>query len=90
MRLSADSRSSPRPAAKNSCLGSPLKLVNGRMAIDGLAADGLAAGRGDGAIAAAVVSDPVQRQARTGVAMFLSCNSPATVKLALTLPFTCA
>ena len=44
-RLSAVMMSSTRPSAKYSCSGSPLMLVNGRTAIEGLSGSGNGVGR---------------------------------------------
>jgi hypothetical protein len=44
-RLSAVMMSSTRPSAKYSCSGSPLMLVNGSTAIDGLSGSGSGLGR---------------------------------------------
>ena len=61
-RLSAVMMSSTRPSAKYSCSGSPLMLVNGRTAIDGLSGGGNGPGRPGSASPAAVGGAAAGRQ----------------------------
>ena len=67
--------SSVMPSAKYSCSGSPLMLVNGSTAIDGLAAVEPAVAAGGRVVAVAPLSTTMAK-ARTGRAMFLTACSP--------------
>jgi hypothetical protein len=68
-------RSSTSPSAKYSCSGSPLMLVKGRTAIDGLA--GTTSGSADAGVrrVAGAPSQPTSKT-RIGRAIFLSVCSP--------------
>jgi hypothetical protein len=80
-RLKAVMMSSTSPSAKYSCSGSPLMLVNGRTAMDGLSGSGNGLGRSGSrpATACDAFSDD-SRYALTGSAMFLTACGPRSEK----------
>src|SRR5258708_11743763 len=75
--------SSTIPSAKYSCSGSPLMLVNGRTAMEGLSGSG-----GDADVRLAGTSTKRARYACTGRPIFFSCWFPMSSKETSSLPET--